>query len=210
MSEPVVLSYHDSVIHESECELLQGPHWLNDTLIQFHLDYLEHAAFPAADVAFVGPDVAQFARLCPAGDLTSFLEPLRLPSRRGALIVVNDCERADAPGGTHWSLLVFAAGKFIHYDSLSDGNQSVARHMARRLAPHLSASAKVEEAVCGRQQNGYDCGVFVIVHAEEVARRLSQGGESLRNVPVSQQRVDAKRKEMLQLIYTLAGKPAAV
>ncbi|XP_037094718.1 sentrin-specific protease 8-like [Pollicipes pollicipes] len=205
MAEPVLLSYHDSVLHESDGELLQGPHWLNDKLIQFYLNYLEHAAFPAAGLAFVGPDVTQFARLCAESELAAFLAPLRLAERRAALFIINDCERPDAPGGTHWSLLVTVGRRCLHYDSLAYGNQREARRMARRLAPLLGLSGKVEEAACGCQRNGYDCGVFALCHAEEVARRLS-GGSDLRHVPVSQERVDEMRADMLRLIRSLAAR----
>lgn len=203
MSEPVILSYHDSVLHESDGELLAGPHWLNDKLIQFYLDYLEHEAFPAADAALVGPDVTQFARLCAEPDLAAFLAPLRLTARRAVLLVINDCERPDAPGGSHWSLLAAADGRFIHYDSMAGGNESAARQMARRLAPLLGCSAKVKEADCCRQQNGHDCGVFALLHAEEVLRRLGAGGDLLR-VRVSQERVDEARGSMLRLIKEIA------
>ncbi|XP_043237568.1 sentrin-specific protease 8-like [Amphibalanus amphitrite] len=203
MSEPVLLSYHDSVLHESDGELLAGPHWLNDKLIQFYLDYLEHEAFPATDVALVGPDVTQFARLCAEPDLVAFLAPLRLTERRGVLLVINDCDRPDVPGGSHWSLLAAVGGRFIHYDSMSGGNETAARQMARRLAPILGCSAKMTEASCSRQQNGYDCGVFALVHAEEVLRRLDSGGDLLR-VIVSQERVEEARRDMLRLIKEIA------
>ena len=203
MSERVLLSYHDSVLHESDGELLAGPHWLNDKLIQFYLNYLEHEAFPAADVALVGPDVAQFARLCPESDLAAFLEPLGLKARRGVLLVINDCDRPDAPGGSHWSLLAAIGGRFIHYDSMSGGNETAARQMARRLAPLLGCNPKMTDATCSRQQNGYDCGVFALLHAEEVLRRLGSGGD-LMHVHISQERVEDTRRNMLRLIREIA------
>jgi len=210
MSEPVLLSFHDSLLHESDGELLQGPHWLNDTLLQFHLDYLRHVTLPDADLGYVGPDVTQFARLCPESDLAEFLAPLSLQRCRGALFVINDCERPDAAGGTHWSLLVWAGGKrFIHYDSLAGGNQGVAKLLARRLATVLKCSAKVEQATCGRQQNGHDCGLYVVEHAEAVARRLAEGSEDLLTVRVTPERVQQRRGEMLRLIHALAAEGRA-
>ena len=203
MAEKVLLSYHDSVLHESDGELLAGPHWLNDKLIQFYLDYLEHEAFPAADVALVGPDVTQFARLCAESDLAAFVAPLRLTARRGVLLIINDCERPDAPGGSHWSLLAAVNGKFVHYDSMSGGNETAARQMARRLAPLLGCSAKMTEATCSRQQNGHDCGVFALLHAHEVLRRLGSGGD-LMHVHISQERVEETRQNMLKLIKEIA------
>ena len=203
MSERVLLSYHDSVLHESDGELLAGPHWLNDKLIQFYLNYLEHEAFPAADAALVGPDVTQFARLCPESDLAAFLEPLGLTARRGVLRVINDWDRPDAPGGSHWSLLAAVGGRFIHYDSMSGGTETAARQMARRLAPLLGCKPKMTEATCSRQQNGYDCGVFALLHAEEVLRRLGSGGD-LMHVHISQERVEDTRRNMLRVIREIA------
>ena len=38
MADAVVLSYHDSLLKESDVSLLTGPRWLNDRVIGFYLE----------------------------------------------------------------------------------------------------------------------------------------------------------------------------
>lgn len=38
MADPIVLSYHDSLLKESDVSLLAGPRWLNDKIIGFYFE----------------------------------------------------------------------------------------------------------------------------------------------------------------------------
>jgi len=33
--DPIVLNFNDSLLHKSDLDLLEGPHWINDQLINF-------------------------------------------------------------------------------------------------------------------------------------------------------------------------------
>jgi len=35
-----ILSYYDVIVRESDLHLLQGPHWLNDVIIDFYFEWL--------------------------------------------------------------------------------------------------------------------------------------------------------------------------
>ena len=41
MSDPVILSYHDSVLRQSDLVLLERPNWLNDNIIAFAFQYFQ-------------------------------------------------------------------------------------------------------------------------------------------------------------------------
>ena len=41
MSDPVILSYHDSLLRQSDLSLIEKPNWLNDTIISFVFQYFE-------------------------------------------------------------------------------------------------------------------------------------------------------------------------
>lgn len=59
-----VLSYHDTLLRKSDVDLLSGEKWINDNLIAFWFDYLEHDLFKdvADSVMFISPQVAQFIK----------------------------------------------------------------------------------------------------------------------------------------------------
>ncbi|KAK4873936.1 hypothetical protein RN001_013296 [Aquatica leii] len=40
-SNPVILSFHESLLRLSDIDLLRGPCWLNDSIISFYFEYLE-------------------------------------------------------------------------------------------------------------------------------------------------------------------------
>lgn len=57
-NNPVVLSYHESLLRRSDVDLLRGPNWLNDTIISFYFEYLEIDRFKRNNrLLFVPPQV---------------------------------------------------------------------------------------------------------------------------------------------------------
>ena len=68
-SDPIVLSFYDSIIRQSDVDILEGPHWLTDTLIGFYFEYLSNVAYKdEARLLFIGPEVTQclkVSNVCP-------------------------------------------------------------------------------------------------------------------------------------------------
>nr|WP_256576105.1 Ulp1 family isopeptidase [Bradyrhizobium sp. CCGUVB23] len=87
---------------------------------------------------------------------------------------VSDASASDpARRGTHWSLLLVdrrerASPVAYHYDSNQGQNDELAEMLAQRL------SARREAAGMAQQQNGYDCGVFVVDGTRALVGRLAQ------------------------------------
>jgi sentrin-specific protease 8 len=76
--------------------------------------------------------------------------------------------------GKHWSLLVFDnrgdCPRCIHHDSLGSANSSAARCLAdaiRKLVPNTQED--VIEADTPRQENGFDCAIYVMAMARSIA-----------------------------------------
>lgn len=88
---------------------------------------------------------------------------------------VNDASATDPNRrGTHWSLLLVdrrerARPVAYHYDSRGTTNSVLAAELAERLG------ARLEPARMAQQQNGYDCGVFVVDGTRALVGRLGQG-----------------------------------
>jgi sentrin-specific protease 8 len=99
-----------------------------------------------------------------------------------------DVERAE--GGSHWSLLVFhrrgqdgnSSDSFHHYDSAGAMNIRAAEALASAVGPCIGASHTAAMAVshaptsAPRQQNGYDCGLYVLAAANAILDTHSGGG----------------------------------
>ncbi|UQR61281.1 C48 family peptidase [Bradyrhizobium sp. C-145] len=96
-------------------------------------------------------------------------------------------------GGARWSLLLVdrrvpTAPVAYHYDSVGSRNSTVAEQLAARLGSRL------QPARMARQQNGHDCGVYVVDATRALIGRLAQG-----------ERPD---KEPLHLEHLIADRPA--
>lgn len=168
----IVLSYHDTLLRESDVELLDEPHWVNDNIIWFWMQYLENELYASrcASLAFVGPDVVQLVKLGAALNVDQVLKSLELKQKELILLPVNDCQEFDLPGGCHWSLLVYNQARkiFEHYDSSKGHNHSHAKAIARALAPLLSLrEVRVVESDCLQQHNSFDCGLYVMYNLQQ-------------------------------------------
>lgn len=231
MGDKIVLSYGDCLLRTRDVNLLKPPNWLNDALIGFAFEYLFNQLTDDLKeaVALISPEVTHFIKLSTSPDddnddevsipLEMFLEPLLLETKRFVLMAINDQTDSDAPGGTHWSLLVYArsADVFVHFDSASS-NSADASRVAERVSPFLrsrspmssSSSVRVIDSPNAlKQSNGFDCGMFVICHAERLIDALLKEDEDV-DVDVAtldfpdMKTMKEKRKEWMEMIYELA------
>jgi len=107
----IVLTFFDSLLRESDLEILRGDQWLNDTLISFYFEYLSNKKFPTEQdtILFVGPEVTHCLKATPADGLAMFLDPLHALEKELIFFALNDNRFYGQSGGTHWSLL----GRYI-------------------------------------------------------------------------------------------------
>lgn len=210
-----ILSYNDVVLRRSDLDILSGPCFLNDRIIEFYFSYLTSYR-SSENILLVPPSIAFWIKECPdTATLGEFLEPLYLSQRKLIMFPVNDNDDASvAEGGSHWSLLTFesTANVFVHYDS-SSGN--VNQHHARRLYKFVhsfvsSDSTYSEFPGTPKQVNGYDCGVYVLAFARSICcwyrSNESKGvNEScvLELEQITPSAVSKMRSEILELIRSL-------
>ncbi|XP_043933432.1 sentrin-specific protease 8 [Protopterus annectens] len=211
--DPVILSYQDSLLRLSDVTLLDPPFWLNDHVIGFTFEYFAFERFKdfATEVCFIGPEVAQFIKCATCQEeLSIFLEPLDLSSKKLVILAVND-NSSQSAGGTHWSLLVYIRplDTFNHYDTYSGSNSSHAKRAATKLEAFVKTKrSKIQfvDEPAPAQQNSYDCGMYVICIAEALCEELLWG----RPKPVlhflTPDFITQKRVEWKRLIKRLAIK----
>ncbi|ERM97931.1 hypothetical protein AMTRI_Chr06g195410 [Amborella trichopoda] len=166
-----VLSYEDVILRKSDLDILQGPYFLNDCIIEFYFAYLS-SSLPQ-DILLVPPCISFWIMSCTDKQgLEPFVNPLKLQSRNLVIFPINDNDDVSmAEGGSHWSLLVYIRKKnaFLYFDSMMGCNEWHAVKLYRAvnvLMGGQSVSAKFVEGKTLQQKNGYDCGVHTLVVAE--------------------------------------------
>ena len=186
MAREVVASLGDCLVRKEDLLLLRPGQWLNDQLIGIIFELSEQETFAGSDIAFIGPEVTQFIKVSPAIELASCLEPLGLSSKRAVMWALNNCGSLEAPGGSHWSLLVFVRDPktFYHLDSSAGMNTLVAKDMARKAAKLVGVEqASVIEMNVEQQSNGHDCGVFLLLNSARVGEVLKDKNDLKASLP---------------------------
>ncbi|XP_075753643.1 sentrin-specific protease 8 [Pelodiscus sinensis] len=211
--DPVVLSYVDSLLRQSDVSLLDPPNWLNDHIIGFAFEYFSSDQFQdfSEQVCFVSPEVAQFIKCATSPEeVAVFLKPLCLPHKEVVFLAINDNSN-QAAGGTHWSLLVYFRDKncFAHYDSQRKSNSAHAKQVAGKLETFLGKRggrvAFVEEKAPA-QQNSYDCGMYVICNTEALCQGYFRGLQEPVLQLLTPSYITRRRSEWKALIARLACK----
>ncbi|XP_066994694.1 sentrin-specific protease 8 isoform X2 [Anabrus simplex] len=205
--DPVVLNFHDTLLHQSDVDLLDGPYWLNDSIISFYFEYLENVAYEGdRRFLFIGPEVTQCLKVSHWRDLTVFLEPLKLKQHQFCFFAVNDCEMTEKPGGTHWSLLVYSKPEnmFFHYDSSAGHNCDQAWKLATNLSKYMSIEMEFIETDCLQQNNCYDCGIHLLCNVDHIANYSARNGKVKGAGLIKPIMVNTKRSELKELIESLS------
>ncbi|KAG7035453.1 NEDD8-specific protease 1, partial [Cucurbita argyrosperma subsp. argyrosperma] len=178
-----ILSYNDVVLRKSDLDILNGPCYLNDRIIEFYFSYL-CTCHPSEDILLSPPSIAFWIMNCPDTDgLKDFLQPLNLLDRNLVIFPVNDNNDVNkAEGGNHWSVLVFyrEANLFVHHDSCKGVNNSSAKRLYRAVARFMgvtnstSEPSFVECSESPQQVNGHDCGLYVTAISRSICRWYEQ------------------------------------
>lgn len=218
-SNRMILSYHNTLLKESDVHLLTGPHWLNDQLISFYLEYLERDVYENRnEMLFISPEVVQCLKFVSRQEMHIFLEPLNATTKPFIFLPLNDNNEVKA-GGYHWSLLVFSRPEstFFYYDSINGGTtlRSLRPFLYELAAAIACPEFDIRQGDCIKQCNSYDCGIHVLVNIELLAQRALKYGyiddvdeddDDDDPMRISNQRIRQKRQDILKLIHDLGGK----
>lgn len=155
-----------------------------------------------------GPEVTQAIKLMNSPDEvnTIFLEPLNPSSRSFIIFAINDNSTTQA-GGSHWSLCVFSKveNTFYHLDSSSGINHSPCSSIVKTLKACLGCkTAEIKEVDCLQQTNTYDCGIFLLCHADLVCQTIEKSNELNSIRKLQPKKVHMKRSETVELVQNLS------
>ena len=202
--DSVILSYGDTLLRQSDLNIIRTDQWLNDQIIGFFFEFCQTDKFSGSGCIFPGPEVAQCIKLIAADQLSVILEPLDLSSHTAVFLPVNNNRDPCSPGGSHWSLLILdnRDNVFYHFDSSRGGNSSQAKALAGKLSKYRGIDLNIKEVEVTQQKNGFDCGIHLLINAERVASNIKNYA-SLGDIKTLQDPVTNKRSELIELIHEL-------
>ncbi|CAD6222131.1 GSCOCG00000745001-RA-CDS [Cotesia congregata] len=204
--DKIVLSYHDSLLRNSDVFLLKNSHWLNDAIIGFYFEYLEQTLESndnSKNIKLFSPEVTQLLKM------TDQEFPFISTDMDYIFFPLNNCKNSDAAGGSHWSLLVYSKAEktCFHFDSAHGNNNSEARSFGLKISKQLHGdeAARFKNVQCPQQDNGYDCGIFVLCFTDAILEHLksSPSVETCNFSKVKSLGID-KRRKLLDLIKILS------
>ncbi|KAI8809995.1 hypothetical protein BJ742DRAFT_770798 [Cladochytrium replicatum] len=192
----VGFSFGDVCLRDDDLDLLEEGEWINDAIIDFYYEYLEDRTRQVAsgvrrsEIVFLRPTmVFLLANVQDPSDIAAAAPP-GLKEAELVFIPVNDNTSLTLAGGSHWSLLVFhrSSGTFYYYDTLGQYSEKAARRVHQKMAEFLLPRAELNAGVTNAhfvnigaqtQDNGWDCGVFVIYFTKVLWERWrdSTGGK---------------------------------
>lgn len=166
--DPLILSFNDSLVYQSDLSLLDEGKWLNDRIIGFVFDYFENEVFKKECdqnlFAFINPSTVQYLKLCESLDeaATCFLEPLNLKEKKIVFLPLNSNPSFDA-GGSHWSFLVVdnRNSTIKHLDSIGS-NFKEAEIFYKKYKKFLNLKGLESIKSFPEQTNSSDCGAYSI------------------------------------------------
>ncbi|KAL0483235.1 NEDD8-specific protease [Acrasis kona] len=198
--------FYDDVIR------LRGKEWLNDSIINYYLLYLENVKYEQQkdDLLFLSPSVTFWImQVKEKEDVADAINPLNPTQKDLIFIPINDNsdETGEVSGGSHWSLVVYNRKEdtFNYYDSSGDYNYGSAVKTVAKIAHFLNPkydygtmSIKINKISCSQQQNGYDCGVYLLSFCDVLGN-----AEHVKNV--SPRDINCLREDILKKIQQGVG-----
>jgi len=144
MADPaLLLCYQTANVYKGDMDTLKQGAWLNDNIIAFYMDYLQHDKFSsaAARFRFVSPGTTFI--LMHDDDPSDFADTFEgcdvLPETELVFFPLNNNTSVTRAGGSHWTLLVLDVprARLLSFDSIRGSNDAAAKKLAKALAPLL-------------------------------------------------------------------------
>lgn len=158
---------------------------------------------------WTGSEVVQAIKLMenPQEVNAIILDPLNIIEKNLVIFPLND-NSEDKIGGSHWSLLVYSKpdSTFFHFDSFGSNNSHVCSKLVSIVKACLKlSSARIESVECLQQNNFYDCGIYVLCHADQVCKTFLKV-KSLKGIKkINYKSILSKRSEILEIVKSLGG-----
>ena len=199
--EKSILLYGNVQLYPSDLQVLDKGRWINDTIIEFYYEYLEQSL--DQKILLLRPCMVYLMIQSRKDELIGLKSCLPELSNRDLIFMPLNDNDGDHVGGTHWSLLVYNRQKYIHFDSLSPSNTRVASKLVKKLQMMIGLGELVNSS-CPQQENGSDCGGYVMKFTEMILQKYSGGIKDWTNLDTIDARsVEDMRSNLKRLIQDL-------
>merc|ERR1711915_1093454 len=208
------LTFEDGMLRKEDVNSLNDGKCLTDATISFAFAQIEKEKkkeLEENNIKLVRPEVAMVLK---RGDKSQVLETKRAMRQNGEKIFmtpINDSTNLDKYGsGEHYSVLFIdtTSKVFMHLDSIEGKNTAHAKEMAISMLDEDSFDEKgklewtfTEDTTCGKQDNGFDCGVYVIHNVKAAIENICHAKKFERNNPTTEE-ITNLRRELKQQVYT--------
>ena len=209
-ANPILLKVGWTVLRLGDLKLFStSTAWLNDDSINFYYEYLTQNK-ETKDVLLVSASTGALMVYEDIEELKDILAGLEFPSFKYWLIPVNDKKDPTSTGGMHWSLLCYDGENFYHLDSIGrSGNYSNAKIIIEKVSKLYLKDQPVKvimEIDYARQENSYDCGMYVITASESILDNVLAGkGDALKELKeqLTPKYIKKKRQELYALFVSM-------
>merc|ERR1711962_1468678 len=163
------------------------------------------------NIQLVRPEVAMVLK---RGDKSQVSETKRAWRQNGKKIFmtpINDSTELDKWGsGKHYSVLIIDTIRkiFMHLDSIEGKNTAHAKEMALSMLDEDSFDEKgklewtfTEDTTCGKQNNGFDCGVYVIHNVKAAIENICHAEKFEGNYQTTEE-ITKLRRELKHQVHT--------
>ncbi|KAI9481730.1 hypothetical protein H4R22_001544 [Coemansia sp. RSA 1290] len=171
--DTLLFTYHNSSVYRGDAQSLRDGQWLNDSILSFYFEYIRFEILKNdPGVLLLKPAQVQLLQTENGRESALPADMLRM---RFIMVPIGS--------GTHWSLLVFIRhsqqpAEFHYFDSMANANYHFALNVKRKLERVLTKGEHIYPLSmathsCPQQENSYDCGIFVVLFADLLARRYA-------------------------------------
>merc|ERR1711915_1000042 len=163
------------------------------------------------NIQLVRPEVAMVLK---RGDKSQMGDTKRAWRQNGKKIFmtpINDSTELDKWGsGKHYSVLFIDTIRkiFMHLDSIEGKNTAHAKEMALSMLDEDSFDEKgklewtfTEDTTCGKQNNGFNCGVYVIHNVKAAIENICHAKKIEGNYPTTE-KITKLRRELKHQVHT--------
>ena len=187
--EEKILTYSGGHLTKGDYKSLNERNWVRDSIIHLFITLLTEkvgTCLRKNKITIVEPAIVQFLKTESDKEVISNqIKELKLKESDWVMYPVNNNDDPDdGNGGTHWSLLVYRKkdNKYLHFDPIPMMNRN---HGVKLMLSLLDCESigrdgygpQILEMRCKKQENGYDCGPYVMMYLETIIDNIGSGRE---------------------------------
>ena len=202
-----MLTFDGGMLTREDVDSLRDGKCLMDAIISFAFAQFgkeKRKELEENKILLVRLEVAMILKKGDKSQVLDIKRALRQDEKKVIMLPINDSKNLDKWGsGEHYSVLfVDTTSKiFIHLDSIEGKNTAHAKEMAISILDEDSFDEKgkinwlfTEDTTCGKQNNGFACGVYVIHNVKAAIENICYANKFKGNTPTAEEITNLRRE----------------